>query len=55
MENNIILSKYQSRFRKQYSCETEVNNVINRWKKQQKKQQYFLIFEEPLKRSIQTF
>ena len=32
MENNNILSKYQSGFRKQYSCETAVNYVINRRK-----------------------
>lgn len=33
MESNKILSKYQSGFRKKYSCETTVNYLINRWKK----------------------
>ena len=31
-EKHSLLSKYQSGFRKRYSCETAINYVINRWK-----------------------
>lgn len=31
-EENLLLSQYQSGFRKKYSCETAVNYVINQWK-----------------------
>ena len=31
-EKHSLLSKYQSGFRKKYSCETGINHVINRWK-----------------------
>ena len=32
MEENNLLSKYQSGFRKKFSCETAVNYVVSRWK-----------------------
>ena len=32
MEENNLLSKYQSGFRRKFSCETAVNYVVSRWK-----------------------
>ena len=32
MEENKLLSKYQSLFQKEFSCETAVNYVVSRWK-----------------------
>lgn len=37
MEQNKLFSKYQSGFRKKFSCETTVNYVINRWKYKERK------------------
>ena len=33
IEKHKILTRYQSGFRKNFSCETTVNFVINKWKK----------------------
>jgi len=32
LENNDIITEHQSSFRKQYSCETEIQTVIDAWK-----------------------
>ena len=44
LENNNILSKYQSGFKKRYSCETAVNYFINRWKNISKNKTVMAIF-----------
>ena len=54
MENNNILSKYQTWFRKRYSSETAMNYVINRWKNIRRNKKV-MIFEKPLKRLIEAF
>lgn len=53
MESKNILSKYQSGFRKHFSCETAVNYVINRWKKIEKNNKIVSIFLD-FKRAFET-
>lgn len=53
LEKNTILSKYQSGFRKTFSCETAVNYVINRWKKLEKNKKIMAIFLD-FKRAFET-
>lgn len=53
IEENDILSKYQSGFRKNFSCETTVNYVINRWKKLKKNKKIMAIFLD-FKRAFET-
>ena len=48
-----MLSKFQSRFRKRFSCETAVNYVINGWKRRQKKNNILAIFLD-FKRAFET-
>ncbi|XP_075167997.1 uncharacterized protein LOC142240182 [Haematobia irritans] len=53
IEKNGILSKYQPGFRKNYSCETSVNYVINRWKNKNKKDKTLAMFID-FKRAFET-
>lgn len=53
MEINNLLSKYQSGFRKKYSCETTVNYVINKWKYIDTKNKIMAVFLD-LKRAFET-
>lgn len=53
IEDNAIISKYQSGFRKKYSCETAVNYVINRWKNVEKNNKMMAIFLD-FKRAFET-
>lgn len=53
LETHNILSKYQSGFRKKFSCETAVNYVINRWKKIDKNNKIVAIFLD-FKRAFET-
>ena len=53
MEENKLLSKYQSRFRRKFSCETAVNYVVSHWKntKNNRILEIFLDF----RRAFETF
>lgn len=53
IEENKILSEYQSGFRKKYSCETAVNYVVNRWKYSKKNSKILAIFLD-FKRAFET-
>lgn len=52
-EKNKLFSKAQSGFRKNYSCETAVNYVINRWKYVGKNKKLLAIFLD-FKRAFET-
>lgn len=52
-EENNIFSKYQSGFRKKFSCETTINYVINRWKNMEKNNKIMAIFLD-FKRAFET-
>lgn len=53
IEQNRILSEYQSGFRKKHSCESAVNNVINRWKYTDKNKKIMPLFLD-FKRAFET-
>lgn len=53
LESKKILSKYQSGFRKKFSCETAINYLINRWKKTDKNNKILGIFLD-FKRAFET-
>lgn len=53
IEKNTLLSKYQSGFRKKFSCETAVNFVINQWKKIERNKKIMAIFLD-FKRAFET-
>lgn len=53
MEENNIFSEYQSGFRKNYSCETAVNHVINEWKDGGKRKKVIALFLD-FKRAFET-
>lgn len=53
MESYGLLSKYQSGYRKKFSCETAVNYVINKWKKVEKNKSVVGIFLD-FKRAFET-
>lgn len=53
MEQHNLFSKYQSGFRKKFSCETTVNYVINRWKYADRKKKIMAIFLD-FKRAFET-
>ena len=58
MEENNLLSKHQSGFKRKFSCETAVNYAVSRWKnaKNNKILAIFLDFKrEHLKRLIGRF
>lgn len=52
-ETHKLISKYQSGFRKKFSCETTVNYVINRWKNIEKNRKIMAIFLD-FKRAFET-
>lgn len=53
MEQHRLLSRFQSGFRKKYSCETAINYVINRWKFKKIKNKILAIFLD-FKRAFET-
>ena len=53
MEENNIFSEYQSGFRKNYSCETAANHVINEWKDGGKRKKVIALFLD-FKRAFET-
>ena len=53
MEKSNLLSKYQSCFRKNFSCETAVNYVINKWRKIYRNKELMTIFLD-FKRGFET-
>lgn len=53
IEDNSILTRHQSGFRKNFSCETTVNYVINRWKNIEKNKKIIAIFLD-FKRAFET-
>lgn len=53
MEEHNLFSKYQSGFRKKFSCETTVNFVINKWKGTGEKKKIMAMFLD-FKRAFET-
>ena len=53
LESKKMLSKYQSGFRKKFSCKTAINYLINRWKRTDKNNKILGIFLD-FKRSFET-
>ena len=52
-EENNLLFKYQSGFRKKFSCETTINYVVNRWKNIRKNSKVMALFLD-FKRAFET-
>lgn len=54
IEENKLLSKWQSGYRKNHSCETALNLVLNKWKKLVDNKQTVLSVFLDLKRAFET-
>lgn len=54
LENNAILSEHQSGFRKLYSCETAIQEIIDEWKLEINKGKMVGVIFMDLKRAFET-
>lgn len=54
IESNKIISKHQSGFRTNHSCETSINYLINDWKKSMENGEKVVVLSLDLKRAFET-